>query len=259
MRPAKIPAAGHFKRLSTMSPTLRLNCRHWAALALALAWLLMTGLLAGCSTPIRAGGQDSMRALVVPDEHYAVYEVEITEPGVYALSVIDLDPSASTARLEQARKLNQIVGWLDPSMRLPGRPGQIGTDSFDELAGVIWAVYGRDKGLAAAQPAPAAKPDASTLGARLMQSVERPLAESGQRAPERARLEPGRYVVRVATAYGSQRTEAERVDVGLVRLADGTAASTLGSRVPAVPFSTAAPRLNAPAPSGAASAPATRP
>jgi hypothetical protein len=198
-----------------------------------------------------------------------VYAVEITEPGVYALSVIDLDPSASKARLEQARRLNQIVGLLDPSIRLPGKSGQIGTDSFDDLAGVIWAVYGRAKGVAAvpanvtaAQSAPAAKPQANTLGERLMQSVERPLAEQGQRAPERARLEPGRYVVRVATAYGSQRTDAERVDVGLVRLPDGTAGTAfdaVGGRVQAVPVSSAALRLNAPAPPAAASAPAPRP
>jgi hypothetical protein len=259
-----------------MQPTLRLTRHRWPALALALALVSMTGLQTGCSTPIRitAGGQDSLRAGVVPDDHYAVYEVEITEPGVYALSVIDLDPSAAMIRLEQARKLNRIVGVLDPSIRQPGKSGQIGTDSFDDLAGVIWAVYGRAKGVAAApatvaapQPTPTAKPETSTLGARLMQSVERPLAEPGQRAPERARLEPGRYVVRVATAYGSMRTAAERVDVGLVRLADGAPGSlvdTIGSRVQAVPFSSGAPKLNTPVPltsPAAASAPTatTRP
>jgi hypothetical protein len=243
-------------RLGT--PT-RVTCR---ALLLA-GGLLATLSLTGCGLPIRVGGPDSTHALVVPDEHYAVYEVEITEPGVYALSVIDLDPKVSNKLVDRLRSLNRIADVLESSIRLPGESSQIGTDTFDDLAGVIWALYGRSKDTAAvavatapstaitaaptATPlaAPPTKLDPGTLGPRLMQSTERPLAERGQRAPERARLEPGRYVIRVATGYGTQRTATDRVDVGLVRLPDllnatATTAAT-ASRVPAVPFGSAAP------------------
>jgi hypothetical protein len=247
-----------------------------AAMLLATLWLNL-GVLSGCGIPIRMGGPDSTHALIVPDDHYAVYEVDITESGVYALSVLDLDPKASNKLVDRVRSLNRIAEVLEGSIRLPGSPGQIGTDSFDDLAGVIWAVYGRGKDSAAtpaaapaatptAQPAlptVSAKLDPGTLGPRLMQSTERPLAERGQRAPERARLEPGRYLIRVATGYGSQRTEADRVDVGLVRLPDLPSSGTTSnnsapvvSRVPAVPFGTGSA---APTPPSAGGNPAPAP
>ena len=217
--------------------------RRRGAQALGAAFVATLG-LGACSTPLVVPNGSGMQAITVPEENYALFEVEITEPGTYALQVIDLDPQASQRRVARASNLARLAGGLDAGLTGATR-SSIGTDTFDAFAGVIWSVYGRKPAQATAAPAAssaaATAPAAATatragtdLGPRLMQSPERPLSETGKRAPERARLEPGRYVIRVATGYGTVRTQADRVEVGLVRLADGTSVPA-GDRVTAVP------------------------
>lgn len=254
---------------------------------LALAALLTLG---ACSTAPLVPNGAGMQPITVPEENYALFEVEITEPGLYALQVVDLDPAASQRRVARASNLARIAGGLDGGLGgglAKTTRASIGTDSFDAFAGVIWSVYGRKT---AAVPAPATAPSpaapasgnspgasalaqanapaaaasagrtpaAADLGPRLMQSTERPLSETGKRAPERARLEPGRYVIRVATGYGTVRTQADRVEVGLVRVADGTSIPA-GDRVTAVPVQRAGSSAT-PAPAPAATpAPASAP
>jgi hypothetical protein len=209
--------------------------------------------LGACSTPLVVPNGSGMQAITVPEENYAVFEVEITEPGTYALQVIDLDPQASQRRVARAANLARLAGGLEGGLTGSTR-SSIGTDTFDAFAGVIWSVYGRKPAQAATAPAaPAASPAApaasaaaatpatasavrpgSELGTRVMQSPERPLSETGKRAPERARLEPGRYVIRVATGYGTVRTSTDRVEVGLLRVAEGSSLPS-GERISAVP------------------------
>ncbi|MFC3149212.1 hypothetical protein [Piscinibacterium candidicorallinum] len=234
--------------------------RRRGAQALGAAFVATLG-LGACSTPLVVPNGSGIQAIKVPEENYALFEVEITEPGTYALQVIDLDPQASQRRVARASNLARLAGGLDAGLTGATR-SSIGTDTFDAFAGVIWSVYGRKPAQAsAATAAPAASSAAATppaaatatragtdLGPRLMQSPERPLSETGKRAPERARLEPGRYVIRVATGYGTVRTQADRVEVGLVRLADGSSVPA-GDRVTAVPVQRAgAPATRIPAP-----------
>jgi RNA polymerase subunit RPABC4/transcription elongation factor Spt4 len=244
--------------------------------------------LAACGTTPLVPNGAGMQPITVPEENYALFEVEITEPGLYALQVVDLDPAASQRRVARASNLARIAGGLEGGLNgglAKTTRASIGTDSFDAFAGVIWSVYGRKSAnppaanpagapagspprspaapvsgatalAQATAPATAASggstPAATDLGPRLMQSTERPLSETGKRAPERARLEPGRYVIRVATGYGTVRTQADRVEVGLVRLADGTSIPA-GDRVTAVPVQRAG------SPATASPAPATPP
>ncbi|HET7773454.1 MAG TPA: hypothetical protein VFK82_06480 [Burkholderiaceae bacterium] len=242
--------------------------RRTQVLGAALAAVLGLG---ACSTPLVVPSGSGMQAVTVPEENYAVFEVEITEPGTYALQVIDLDPQASQRRVARAANLARLAGGLESGLGGATR-ASIGTDTFDAFAGVIWSVYGRKpaptsaaaaSGAAApaampataAAPAPAAARPGSELGTRVMQSPERPLSETGKRAPERARLEPGRYLIRVATGYGTVRTPTDRVEVGLLRLADSGSLPT-GERISAVPLARAGrpPAAASPAPAPTASA-----
>jgi hypothetical protein len=272
-----------------------------ATVLLLAAWAATS--MTGCGTSIRITrgdvGQDEVaQNLAVLAANYAVYEVEVSEPGLYAVSVTDLDPQAGNALVDRVRTATRVANIIKAARGQRTEPGQIGTDSFDDLAGVVWAVYGRAFSAPTA-PSPAAartevgrtavaaadpkatvkadstldpKSDATRWGARVMQSNQRPLVDDTPQAPgpvpgpapaqplpstpsrppvpAQAQLQPGKYVIRVATAFGTERTRAERLDVALVQLTDGMLIDAGNAdRLLAKPV----------APTGQAPAPATKP
>jgi hypothetical protein len=246
------PRAGHF---------LRLTHRLLAVTATAT-------LTAGCATQgvriqagLPLGFADPPPTLRSAPATEAYFEIEISDAGEYTLAVADAAHERSAQSLDTVvSAVRWVADKIDPPKPAADLPHRIGTDTFDALAGVVWSVYRRNGAPATApaepSPQPAARPSPKptlalaaasaqtdipwrpapgVLGPEVMQSAAPIALDTGRPIPERARLEPGRYVIRVVGDAGRGRPPAERFDIRMVRLVDGAAATTT-EPIRAVPY-----------------------